>query len=368
MNNVNFQCVAITALGACTSLGDIVTAAAAWRSGLTRPRVLSDISVQDDESVDAPEYVGHPAADFTEGFEAAGRWVLLGAAALQDMVRWHPLRTAMFQDATLLFALPLLAPQPAEDADEADAFLELETEYRNVLLPRIGELTGTAIALCDSEYTFGGRIGLFRAIRDAIEKLQAGSCRRCIVAAIDSRLSLETLGELLESGQLKGAGNSVGLEPGEAAVFLCLEPVSPGQVNSSNVLLHVPFMVREPLHKQRTRPTGQGLSEVIAQAMSGTIAAAGKGEVYIDLSGETLRAEMWSLAVARLGSSYGVRDWPVRAPAESFGDTGAASGALSIALACRAYTRGYANSHRALVLCATEAGECAATLVVRGAE
>lgn len=88
--------------------------------------------------------------------------------------------------------------------------------------------------------------------------------------------------------------------------------------------------------------------------------------MYTDLNGEIVRAQEWGLVITRLGPQYGVGDWPMRVPAEYFGDTGAASGALSIVLACRAYARGYAQGHRALALCSDEFGEHAAVLVTHG--
>jgi 3-oxoacyl-[acyl-carrier-protein] synthase-1 len=76
-----------------------------------------------------------------------------------------------------------------------------------------------------------------------------------------------------------------------------------------------------------------------------------------DQNGETFRAYEWADFVLRVRDRFpAVMEAPLLYPAVAFGDTGAASGALGLALAVRAFARGYAPARTAVVFSASYEG------------
>ena len=78
-----------------------------------------------------------------------------------------------------------------------------------------------------------------------------------------------------------------------------------------------------------------------------------------DLNGETYRAHEWGGVLVRLKETQGnlldsLQHW---CPALGFGDTGAASGAVSVCVANAAFERGYAPALDAVILSAADDGQ-----------
>jgi 3-oxoacyl-[acyl-carrier-protein] synthase-1 len=84
--------------------------------------------------------------------------------------------------------------------------------------------------------------------------------------------------------------------------------------------------------------------------------------VLTDLNGERWRFLEWALASspALLGLPP---DWRLWHPADCFGDVGAATGAVHLCLAARAFERGYAVGDGVIIFNAAETGERASLCV-----
>ena len=104
-------------------------------------------------------------------------------------------------------------------------------------------------------------------------------------------------------------------------------------------------------------PLGQGLQQAIRAALEGSLSEHAPPTLLLgDLNGLERRAGDWGHALVRLRSAVDLGHLPLWLPALSFGETGAASGALAVCLAARAFERGYAPGGHALVWLASENG------------
>lgn len=118
------------------------------------------------------------------------------------------------------------------------------------------------------------------------------------------------------------------------------------------------------------RPAGEaaGLGQVLAQDLGAVLAELpGRGEapdeIYGDLNGERDGTEEWGFAALRLSRALGeARLRP--GGLTSWGDSGAASGALLAVLALEARWRGYARGPRSVLWARSEGGLRAAALLV----
>jgi len=119
-----------------------------------------------------------------------------------------------------------------------------------------------------------------------------------------------------------------------------------------------------------SRPSGldnlaHGLSEAIGRACSGLGGDAGLvDQVYCDINGESYRAQEWGLAIMR--TSQWLRD-PAGyvAPADRWGDLGAATGTALAMLPVAAWQRGYAAGPLALLFAGSDDGRRAAVVLER---
>ena len=342
-----------TGVGLVTSLGhDAVTAAAAARAGLVRPALLP-VRVANAETRDPEPVVGHAVAGLADGFEGAGRLLRLAALALADLVRTTPAET--LRTAHWLVALPETVPPapppalaeagaaPAEvPAAEAPAAEASQAAPRRLDPARLRALIeqATGAPVPESRFqVFDGRVGVVRALGHA-QRLAAGGAA-CVVGAADSLVDRAVVQALHAHGRLLAGGAGVGLQPGEAAAFVVVEPDG-----ARPALGHIGAgaLGHEPDHQYSGRPAlGRGLAAAAAQLPRG-------GAVWpvSDCNGEPFRSADWGHAV--------VRDDVLRAavgrtlyPATAVGDTGAAGPAVGLVLALRAFARGYAPAPTALL-------------------
>ncbi|MCC6559522.1 MAG: hypothetical protein IT372_41930 [Polyangiaceae bacterium] len=358
----------ISAMGACTCFGDITTAAAADRAGLTRARELPHAPYIDEETEDTALLAGHPISGITDGFEGHGRLCRIGAAALQDLLAsapWvNPRRAALF----------LVLPQFMEpEEDEGDVELDdaeppppryFTTESARSIAEQIASMVGLAVAPDALRSYPEGRRGNARSLQEAIDWLRRGRCDHAIVGACDAELDSYRIARAFAAGRLKTTGNPVGFMPGEAGAFILLEryEAAPGRDRAPEALLVDPCVANEESSYAAEKPaTGRGLSQVLISALSGLGAAsAGRGDVYIDLNGEPYRSMDWGSALARAQSACAVGSWRRRILAANFGETGAAAPILAVCLAARSFAREYSHGPSAVVLFADDDGARAA--------
>jgi 3-oxoacyl-[acyl-carrier-protein] synthase-1 len=147
--------------------------------------------------------------------------------------------------------------------------------------------------------------------------------------------------------------------PGEAAAFFLVETLASVESRGAAIpaTIEASATAIEPVTIE-----ADGVCDAtgLTSALRSTLTALPDGGERIglvvgDLNGEPYRSEEYAYMVARAfgGDRAPFRLWH---PADAIGDTGAASAALSIAVAARALHRGYARTDEALVFASSEGG------------
>jgi 3-oxoacyl-[acyl-carrier-protein] synthase I len=346
---------AITALGANTSLGGAVTACAASRARLARPAPLQRVALDPDEG-SAP-VVGHPVPTVM-GFHGDARLLSLALPALREFV------TSSHPEAGTRAALCVAVPDVEARARAAGA----EVPPRLRFADRLVEASGLTVAP-DLRIVFPfGQAGFGLAMEAAAEILAQGRADVCVVGGVDTLCDDLALAALAEEDRLKTGDNPVGLQPGEAAAFLLLEPLDAARRRKAPVLGVVAgFALAHDPRDGQDPPIGEGLAEALRQlaAVTGPFPV-GETWFLLDRNGEAVRANDWGYCQQRLmASMHGLlpaAEWDL---AITFGDTGAASGALAAQAAVRGFARGYAPGRCAVVLSSSDGGQRAAVRIER---
>jgi 3-oxoacyl-[acyl-carrier-protein] synthase-1 len=117
------------------------------------------------------------------------------------------------------------------------------------------------------------------------------------------------------------------------------------------------------LIKTETVCTGKGLTDAFRQVISAIPAPEMKIEQIIcDMNGEPYRADEYGFASLRLSERF-VDASDFQAPADCWGDVGAASGPLFLNLIAASVLRGYAKRELSLIWTSSEGGERSAALI-----
>jgi 3-oxoacyl-[acyl-carrier-protein] synthase-1 len=233
------------------------------------------------------------------------------------------------------------------------------------LFQKLSNLVTLRIPEASLEIIDAGHAGVCSAIHTATQGLRAGVCDRYLVGGIDSFLNRESLGWLAENYLLKTEELASGMQPGEAGTFMILEkyrtacarkaPIG-GVISATSVGCEQENLFVGPPSR------GQGLLKVLSEVFTKmSKEVSGARWIITDQNGEAYRACEWGNTLVRLLSNHpelqGAKIW---FPAASFGDTGAASGGVGLALALRAFQRNFHVAKRALILSSSPWGERAA--------
>ena len=206
----------------------------------------------------------------------------------------------------------------------------------------------------------------------AMAAAQAG-CERgafdaCVVAGADSYLSPETLEWVEACDQLHGGGplnNAWGFVPGEAAGALLVATPEAAQRCGIAPLGEV-LAAGVGMESKRIKSDDVCVGEGLTQSFRTVLLALAPGEqvhnVYCDLNGEPYRADEFGFAALRTGEHFRAASDFV-APADCWGDVGAAGAPLHVALAVVACLKRYAKGPLSMVWASSETGERGAVLV-----
>jgi 3-oxoacyl-[acyl-carrier-protein] synthase-1 len=204
------------------------------------------------------------------------------------------------------------------------------------------------------------------AVALADRLMSTSSIKRTIILAVDSYLDSFSLEWLARHGRLKSDENPTGLMPGEAGACFLVEEIDAARKRGAKIRAVVTGVgVAKEANDFFSGLNNRGVSlcRAIQQALQVDGAAASfSGDLVSDHNGEEWRA--MELAGARLLLDAQLnRDAPLILPAACIGDVGAASGAVAVGVAVRAFARNYASSDRALVLCSSDHGDVGAILL-----
>jgi len=187
-----------------------------------------------------------------------------------------------------------------------------------------------------------GHAGGLLALELAAGQLVRGEAELCLVGAADSWIGVDSLEALDYMGRLHSVNERWGFTPGEGAAF-CL--VTTGAVARRLALtplaelLGVASALETNVLGSETVCTGDGLTEAFLKVLDGQPRVS---HSYCDLNGETYRAEEYGFTICRVGEAFENPD-RFTAPAECWGDAGAASGLLAATMPLAAWARGYAE-------------------------
>lgn len=213
-----------------------------------------------------------------------------------------------------------------------------------------------------------GRAAPLMALREAKARLQRGDAPFVLVGGVDSLVDLYVLGTLDLQGRVRNEGNSDGCTPGEGAAFLLLCNAETVQARHLKPVawLQGAACGQEAGHLYAEEPyLGEGLAATFAKLLAETPPAAPIGCVYASFNGERYWAREYGVARLRSAAAFDP-EHRVEHPAESFGDLGAAHGAVLAAIATDGVAAGYRPSP-CLVFASSDHADRAAALITRQA-
>jgi hypothetical protein len=226
--------------------------------------------------------------------------------------------------------------------------------YGGRILEKATRLSGWPGRWSLSCATTSGATGVFEAGLRALSDLTGGAASLAVVGGVDTYVGEETLVWLEATGRLKTPDMPAGLQPGESAALFVLQPEKDARIAGRAPLCFVEEVrASEEPHGLLTglSPTGEGTAAVLGGLSSNPKFAPAHPWVILDSSGEQYRAQEWGNALVRIVADHPefqeVEDWY---PAVSFGDTGAASGAVAVCVAAAAFARGYAPAESAYLV------------------
>ncbi|MCX4239743.1 beta-ketoacyl synthase N-terminal-like domain-containing protein [Paraliomyxa miuraensis] len=234
----------------------------------------------------------------------------------------------------------------------ADAGLPLAREVVGEVAPAIPLERVVALPHGNASAIFG--------MARAIEALRAGECEVALVGGVESYIHVDTLEWLDDNGQLLNDHDSrSSFVPGEGAGFLALASRSWCRSQRVPVLARVVGigLAEEPNRiKTDAVCTGEGLTRAIRDAVQGLDLPEDKiGDTLCDLNGERYRSEEFAFAALRNPHPF-VDANCFAAPADSWGDVGAASGALLAICGVASFMRSYAKTDHVMAFAGSESG------------
>jgi 3-oxoacyl-[acyl-carrier-protein] synthase I len=220
-----------------------------------------------------------------------------------------------------------------------------------------GKLEGHTIARGNASFHY--------AVEQAARQIEKNPAAVCIIGGIDSLLRESTLNWFESDGRLKSSsyGRHQGLTAAEAVGFLIVEDRERAQKAGKPILARISAwgLAEEPQPRAAGRPgMSTGLSGACLAALDRSLDRDIRA-VFGDLNGEESRAREWSIASMRCFGNLQERQrlWK---PAASYGDIGAAGGAVMAGIAVQGFVRGWVPSP-ALIVCSDDHGACGALVL-----
>lgn len=225
----------------------------------------------------------------------------------------------------------------------------------------VREIEGRGIKIATLEAIECGHAAGALAIRRAWQVVASGAADIALAGGVDSYLEPETLEWLEVNDQLHSAGkenNPYGFVPGEAAGFVWLAAPQAMARSALPIVTEVvatASALETRLVKTDAVCTGEAMTELFRSLAEEPIVYRAD-HLYCDMNGEPYRADEFGFAVIRAGELL-VDPHVFTAPADCWGDVGAASGPLYLMLADRAARKGYAAGPIQAAFTSSESGE-----------
>ena len=375
--------IAVAGQGLVSSLGaDAGVSSAAFIAGIVKPSVEDDFMVFDEDEGDFLPIISHRVPIIAHGFSGMGRLSQLGVAAFKSLFRNVSKESIDFKKTGVfvLFPCSILLKRIYENSNakkEGDELLnaiqhsafqviEEKKQWHRTLFVNIAKIVGLDIPIENIHVVGGGGAGAALSIEQASKDLINGEFESSLVFAIDSFLDVDFVGQLHQSGRIKHGGNPAGFQAGEAAGVLLLETMTDAhwKKRSVEVAIAATSLQKESNH-YFSGETATGDS--VAQVIKNVLAHESSPLLLIsNQNGEPFRAAELANALVKLkAEGMNVDNAIILNPAESFGETGCASGILSICVATRVLSKKYYNADSAIVPLSSHIDERAAINLVR---
>lgn len=344
---MNPAAVDIVAIGARTPIGlNAATSAAALRAGIMRVQEHPTLLDRDGEPVN-----GALDARLDPALDGPLRLCALLEPALREaslaVVAHGSLRTAL----PLFLALP--EPRPGFAAEAA---AEIRRRLTSAALPvELGPVTTS---------TEGHAAGL-ALLAEAVAQIRRGELELCLLAGVDSYFTPATMSWLDQHRQLAGPRSRSGFVPGEGAgACLLMSPRLSRRLRlpRQGEILATATATETLAIKTEGVSVGAGLTAAIESALAQLPVDTQIDDIVCDINGERYRSEEWGFVALR--AWHGLPDPSAfRSPADTWGDMGAASGPLFLALTCQLARRGAVRGATTLIWTGSEGGLRAATVL-----
>jgi len=215
-----------------------------------------------------------------------------------------------------------------------------EAPWLKAFALQLGKLAGAPIDAPNSRVVPRGRAAALVALELALQALEADPAHPIVVGAVDSYLDLRLLASLDGAGRILGRRVMDGFIPGEGAAFLVLAHPSGARSTGGRVTVQAAASCADPGHRTGKEPArGEGLAQAIDLLQTRYGGGSPVATVFAGLNGEQFDSKLWGVARLR-HSGFFAPSLLVQHPADCFGDTGAATGALLLALAATALGAG----------------------------
>lgn len=197
----------------------------------------------------------------------------------------------------------------------------------------------------ESQVIAQGRVGGAYAIKKAADLLNQRLCKFCIIAGVDTYLTVGTISAFESKSRLLSEDNSDGFIPGEAGSAVLLAPVTP-ELNKAMVIQSVGFG-KEAVSIESEEPLrADGMVEAIKQALSDANMEMEDLDYRInDSNGESYVFKEAALVLSRTLKKRKEK-FDIWHPADCIGETGAAIVPCTLGIALTAARKNYAPGHR----------------------
>lgn len=315
--------IEITAVGMLTPLGaDAVMTAAAVRSDISAYAESSILNKQFNPMILSlvPDAALPPLDEALASLNLTSRQQRLLRLATPAM---QQLQDVMSENTPLLLCGP--EKMPGRRSVISDTFLK-----------HLAVQTKTPFDM-DNSYVFpDGRAAGFYALEVAMQLLETGSQTEVMIGGVDSYLDTYLLATLDRDDRVLCGGAMDAFAPGEAAVFILVKLAD----DNSAVKIYPPGIADEPGHRYSTEPyKGEGLASAVRESISN-----GEGHpiktVFASFNGENFSAKEWGVSAIRNRTSFD-DDFNLVHPADCYGDIGAATAPMLMALAAMGMSEGH---------------------------
>jgi 3-oxoacyl-[acyl-carrier-protein] synthase-1 len=276
------------------------------------------------------------------------RMLRLAAPALREAAAAAP---AAARPLPLFVGLPESRPGGAPARSDAE------------IVKALAEQSGLILDQAASKIFARGRAAALLALQAGLRCLAERRAESVLIGGVDSFLDLALLAELDLERRILGGRVMDGFIPGEGAAFLLLGTGRGSAASQAPCAVAVRGVgtAEDPGHRYADQPArGEGLAGAIDKLLAALPRPPEPvGSIFAGFNGESFGAKEWGVARVRHNRLFAPAA-RIEHPADCYGDTGAATGALLLALAYTALARAdragpalvFASSDRADRACA----------------